>query len=158
MHVITSTNYEEATDATRDILMMYWDMAYSTSGFAHLNNVYVRFDPLKFIDAVGDGTTGGFDVKLLNEGSAVAILCAFYDVWEEEQSLSNNPQTKHYEDALLAGRLRRFPDIEEVIRSAIERDVMPIDDCWFDDTVTPIYRKYVTGLFARLAASDRNKT
>lgn len=42
-----------------------------------------------------------------------------------------------------------------VIRAAIERDVMILEDCWFDEAAVPIYRKYVLALFARLAALDR---
>lgn len=158
MHLITSDNYEEALDAVRDVLLMYEEMASDYEGFGHASDVYVRFDPLKFIDAETDEKAYYVNVDLLQSGSAVAILCAFYDLWCEEQGLSNHPLTKHYQDALESGRLRQFPDIEEVIRAAIARDVMPLEDGWFDEAVLPIYRKYVLGLFARLASSDRAKT
>jgi hypothetical protein len=155
MHIITGDNYEAATDAVRDILLMYEEMASDYEGFGHAADVYVRFDPLMFVDAEIDGKAYYIDLDLLRSGSAVAILCAFYDLWCEEQGLANHPRTKRYQAALEAGRLRRFPDIESVIRAAIERDVMILEDCWFDEAVVPIYRKYVLALFARLAAVDR---
>ena len=53
------------------------------------------------------------------------------------------------------GRFSAFPDIEAVIREALSRGEMSADDPWFDEAVTPIYRKYVRGLFRRLANADR---
>jgi hypothetical protein len=156
MHVITAENYEEAQDAVRDILMLYVDLADSTEGFGHGADVYVRFDPLRFVDAEGDGTPIYYvDLDLLRAGSAVAVVCAFYDLWSEEQNLQGHPLAERYEAALEEGKLSAFPDIEEVLRSAISRDRMPLDDPWFEQAVVPIYRKYVLGLFRRLAASDR---
>lgn len=46
---ITSQNYGEAEDAIRDILMMYVDMATSYGGFGHATDVYIRFEPLRFV-------------------------------------------------------------------------------------------------------------
>lgn len=156
MHLITNDNHEEALDAVRDVLLMYEEMASDYEGFGHAVDIYVRFDPLKFIDSETDGKAYYVDMDVLRSGSAVAILCAFYDLWCEEQSLSNHPLTTRYQDALEAGRLRQFSDIEEVIRAAIARNAMPLEDSWFDEAVAPIYRKYVIGLFARLAACDRS--
>jgi hypothetical protein len=155
VHVITSDNYEEATDAARDILLMYYELAYGSAGFSHAVDYTIRFDPLKFVDADRERPLGGVPLDLLHEGAAVAILCFFYDLWCEEQHLSG-PHTKVYEEALNAGRLKAFPDIERVIREAISRGYMPMDDEWFEGAVAPIYRKYVLGLFQRLAASDRS--
>ena len=158
MHLITSGNYQEAQDAVRDILLMYADMASGYAGFGHASDVYVRFDPLKFIDAESDEKAYYVDVELLRSGSAVAILCAFYDLWCEEQPLAEHPRTKRYQDALEIGRLRQFPDIEAVIRAGIARNVMPLEDDWFDEAVRPIYRKHVLGQFGRLALADRSET
>lgn len=156
VHIITSDNYEAATDAVRDILLMYQEMASNYQGFGHAADIYVRFDPLMFVDARSDEQAYYTDLNLLRSGSAVAMLCAFYDVWCEEQGLDDHPRTKRYQDALEAGRFKLFPDIEAVIQTAIERDVMPLEDCWFEEAVVPIYRKYVLGLFARLATLDRS--
>lgn len=157
MHVINSENYHEAEDAVRDILMLYVDLADATAGFGHAAGVYVRFDPLKFVDTEGDGTPNHYvDLDLLRAGSAVAMVCAFYDLWNEDQHLQGHPLSKRYEAALNEGRLSAFPDIEEVLRAAIRRDYMPIDDPWFEEAVVPIYRKYVLGFFRRLGSLDRS--
>jgi len=158
MHIIGIQNYQKAEDAVRDILMMYVDLADATAGFGHNADVYVRFDPLKFVDAeADDGGSSYVDLELLRSGSAIAILCAFYDAWIEEQKLEGHPLTKRFQDAIEAGRLNRFPDIEGVILEAIRRNCAPIEDQWMDDAVRPIYRKYVIGYFARLARQDRSK-
>ena len=52
--------------------------------------------------------------------------------------------------------MRAFSDIEKVIREAVKRNFMPIEDEWFEAAVVPIYRKYVLGYFSLLAGSDRS--
>jgi hypothetical protein len=156
MHVINRDNHEEAADAIRDILMLYVDMADGTAAFGHAASVFIRFDPLKFVDAeVVDDGYSYVDLDLLRAGSAVAILCNLYDLWCEEQSLSGNTYSKRIQLALAEGRLARMPDIEAVLREAILRDEMPVEDPWLEQAVVPIYRKYVLGFFSRLATSDR---
>lgn len=156
MHIITQENYGDAADAVRDILMMYVDLADGYQGFGHASDVHIRFDPLKFIDADVDGEPVYYvDLDLVRAGSAVAILCAFYDLWCEEQPLAEHHRTIRYQAAVNQGRLSAFPDIEAIVREAIVRNEMSLNDPWFEDAVVPIYRKYVLGLFRRLAASDR---
>lgn len=137
--------------------MMYVDMAGSYAGFGHASDTYVRFDPLRFIDAeVEDDGYYYVDLELLRSGSAVAILCAFYDLWCEEQPLADHGRILNYQSAVETGRLGRFPDIEAVVRQAIARNVMPLDDPWFEEAVVPIYRKYVLAYFRELGISDRS--
>lgn len=157
MHIINRENYVEANDAVRDILMMYVDMASSYAGFGHASDTYIRFDPLRFVDAiVADDGYHYVDLDLLRSGSAIAVLCAFYDLWCEEQPVADHLRTSVYQAAIEAGRFARFPDVEAVIREAIARNVMALDDPWFDEAVTPIYRKYVIALFGELSRSDRS--
>ncbi|WP_374275081.1 hypothetical protein [Brevundimonas sp.] len=158
MHTITMSNYEEALEAIRDILLMYVDMAESYDGFGHNGNVAIRFDPLQFIDVETDQKAHYVDLNLLRAGCAIAILFEYYNRWGEEQGLVHNIYLARYQAALDEGRLGLFPDVEEIIRAAVARDPMPLDDPWFDEAVAPIYRKYVIGLFARLAASNRHRT
>ena len=159
MHIINGENYGEANDAVRDILMMYVDMAGSYSGFGHASDVYIRFDPLRFVDAeVAKDGYHYVDLDLLRAGSAIAVLCAFYDLWCEEQPLADHMRTSEYQAAIAAGRFARFPDVEAVIREAIARNTMPLDDPWLEEAVAPIYRKYVTSLFAELSRSDRSSS
>lgn len=157
MYIINSGNYEKAADAVRDILMMYVDLADSTAGFGHNADVYIRFDPLMFIDAeVEESGSYYVDLELLRAGSAIALLCAFYNVWVEEHELEGHPMTNRFRVAVEEGRLSRFPDIEGVISEAIRRNCAPLEDQWIEEAVAPLYRKYVVGFFARLAAQDRS--
>jgi hypothetical protein len=157
MHVINGENYSEAVDAVRDILMTYVDLADAAEGFGHNADCYVRFDPLKFIDAdVEDNGSYYVDLDLLRSGSAVALLCAFYNIWTEEQDLRGHPLTERFHQAVNEGRLSRFPDVETVIAEAISRNSAPIEDLWIEGATAPIYRKYVLGFFARLARQDRS--
>lgn len=55
MRLINHTNYLEAEEAVRDILMMYVDLADHTAGFGHAADIYIRFDPFEFIDAEIEG-------------------------------------------------------------------------------------------------------
>lgn len=113
MHIIDASNYHDAEDALRDILMTYVDLADHTGGFGHNADVYVRFNPLKFVDAqLDDDSYYYVDLELLQAGSAIAILCAFYNLWNEEQELNGHPLTRHFQTAVDEGRLSRFPDIE----------------------------------------------
>lgn len=157
MHIINADNYQEAQDAIRDILMTYVDLADSTEGFGHNADVYIRFDPLKYVDAeVEDARTHYVDLELLRSGSAVALLCALYDMWIEEHALDGLPLTVRIQAAILQGRLSRYPDIESVITQVIRRNCGPIEDFWIETAVAPIYRKYVLGFFARLVTRDRS--
>ena len=156
MHVISSENYREAEEAVRDILMLYVDLADATAGSGHAADVHIRFDPLRFVDARGDGTRNHYvDLDLLRAGSAIAVVCAIYDLWCEEQHLQGNPLVIRYEAALDGGRLSAFPDIEELLRTAFARAYLPLEDPWIEEAVGPIYRKYVLGFFRRLASADR---
>ncbi|RYY23921.1 MAG: hypothetical protein EOP62_18720 [Sphingomonadales bacterium] len=159
MHIINRDNYGEANEAIRDILMMYVDLASATEGFGHAAAVHIRFDPLHYVDA--DAAADGYhyvDLELLRSGSAIAILCAFYDLWCEEQSLDGHPNTLRYQEALERGRLSGFPDVEAIIREAIKRNDMPVEDPWLDAAVLPIYRNYVLAFFNKLSVSDRGTT
>jgi len=92
MHIVGEGNYQEAVNAVRDILMTYVDLAEATEGFSHNADVYVRFDPLKFVDAeVEDKGTYYVDLELLRAGSAVAILCAFYNIGPKSRNSTDIP-------------------------------------------------------------------
>ncbi len=151
-HSITSENRAEAIDAIRDILLLYADMAESYAGFGHAVDADLRFDPLRFVDAVLD-TPPGYaplvDLQLLRAGSAIAILCCLYDEWCEFEVITGG----RYREAILSGRLSATPDVEQVAQTALARREMTLEDPWFDTALRPIYRKYVANYFARLAGS-----
>ena len=47
-----------------------------------------------------------------------------------------------------------MPDIEGVIRAALQRRAMPLDDPWCDEALRPIHRRHVVGYLRRLAGRD----
>jgi hypothetical protein len=157
MHIVTTENCEEALDATRDILMMFVDMAEGYSGFGHAIDVVVRFDPLKFVDAELADEVAGVDINLLRSGSAVAILAFFYDMWCEFEAVDvPHPvyNDHRYKEAVQSGRLHYSPDVEAVALEALKRNEMSLEDLWFDEAVQPIYR-HVLGYFRKLSEMDR---
>ena len=159
MHTVTAENYQEALEATRDILMMFVDMAEGSSGFSHAVDVAIRFDPLKFVDAELADDVVWVDIDLLRSGSAVAILAYFYDMWCEFEAVDvPHPvvNDNRYKEAVESGRLHYSPDIESVAREALKRNEMTLEDPWFDEVVQPIYRKHVLGYFRRLSEMDRS--
>lgn len=154
MHVITCDNSDEAEDAVRDILRMYVEMAQNGRGFFHNSDVFIRFDPLKFIDAVPDDRPYHYcDLDLLRAGCAIAILCDLYNDWDMGESAAGSP----YRAAVEGGKLAAFPDIESVARQGLLLDSGPELDRWLEPALAPIYRKYVLGYFSRLAVSDRSR-
>ncbi len=154
-HTVTAENRPEAIDAIRDILLLYVDMAESYVGFGHAVDADLRFDPLRFVDAVLD-TPPGYaplvDLDLLRAGSAIAILCFLYDEWCEFEAVTGG----RYRDAILSGRLSATPDIEQVAQTALARRDMALEDPWFDAAVQPVYRKYVARYFAELGGRRRD--
>lgn len=124
-------------------------------GFGHASDCYVRFDRLKYVDAKDDGNAFYVDLDLLRAGSAIAILCFFYDLWCEEQRLSG-PHTKQYEEAIMLDRLKAFSDIEDVLKEAVRREFVALEDDWLETAVAPIYRKYVQAYFKALGNRDRS--
>ncbi len=159
MHIVTKDNYEEAQDAIRDILMMFVEMAESTSGFSHAVDVHIRFDPLKFVDAEVAADVVWIDIDLLRSGSALAILAFFYDMWCEFDAVDVPDPAGNdlrYKVAVETRRLHHLADVEAVVREALSRNQMAQDDPWFDRAVQPIYRKYVLGYFRRLSEMDRD--
>ena len=157
MHIITQENAADANAAIRDILFLFKELADGSAGFGHAVDHELRFDPLRFVDAEVDPTFGWRDIDLLRSGSAVAMLCHVYDWWLEESGLAG-PHTAHIQQALDEGRLRRFPDIEAVLREAFRRGDIPIRDPWFDEAVVPVYRNHVLAYFRRLSTQDAART
>lgn len=152
MHIVTADNADELYDAYRDTAMMFADIA-EQGGRLTDANVWVRFDPLKFVDARHDGKFNYGDLDLARTGAALAILCDFYDRWEEERPLEDE-HTAPFIDAIRAGRLSSFDDIVSTILEASRRENAGTLNPWFNDAIRPIYRRYVQSWFAKRAAAE----
>lgn len=152
MHIVTWDTVEEFNQAGRDVLMMFVDIA-EQGGRLTDANIWIRFDPLKFVDADQDGKGVYGDFGLVRTGSALAILCDFYDRWEEDQPLVDEA-TKPFVAAIHDGRLSRFADIADTVTDALKREATHTLSPWFNQAVRPIYQRYVQSYFAKLAAVD----
>jgi hypothetical protein len=153
-HSITTENVGEAHDALKDILLLYVEMAESYSGFGHAADCYLRFDPLKFVDAeltTPSGYAPLVNLDLLRVGSAIAILCSLYDEWCEFEVVHGG----RFREAIQAGRLGFVRDVELVAKEAIRRSEMRHEDTWFEEAVEPLYQKHVVGYFDALAKMHR---
>ena len=149
-HVITGANYEEAQDAIRDILMMYVEVA-ADGLFTHNCDHVLRFDPLKFVDAIQDKPTYRYvDVDLLRTGSALAIVAAFFNGWSEYQKVWAWNDTDRFRAAIAQGRLRHLPDIEDVLTELFTGRHTDESDPWFDDATAQLCERHVRSYFRQL--------
>jgi hypothetical protein len=151
MHIITSENSDEFYEASRDVLAMFVQIA-EEGGRLTDANVWIRFDPLKFVDAMDDGKLNYGNIDLVRKGSAIAILCDFYDRWEEECPLVD-PITAHFVLAIREGKLSAFADIADTVTEALNREKTNTLSPWLNQAVRPIYQKYVKSYFASLAST-----
>ena len=150
-HVITQDNRTEAADAVRDILLMYADLALD-GVLTHNAEWPIRFDPLKFVDAVQDCAGHYYvDIDLLRTGSAMAIAATFSTFWNEDQGASAGANTEAYAAAIQEGRLRHIPDIEAVLIEFLIGEHSALQDPWFDQAGAKLCQVHVRNYFGRLA-------
>ena len=150
-HVLTQENHPEALEAVRDILLMFTEVAEDRM-FIHGAEYGIRFDPLKFVDAVQDTAASYYlDVDLLRTGSALVIFAAFYTGWTEERGVHAFEDTERYMEAVRAGRLRHVPDVERVLIEFFEGRHSAPDDPWFDQESARLCSAHVQSYFSRLA-------
>ncbi|MCL2310264.1 MAG: small ribosomal subunit Rsm22 family protein [Proteobacteria bacterium] len=148
MH-ITNDTLRYAQDAIRDILYLYVDMVSSYGGFGHGLETG-RFSPFEFIDAKvlpPPGYTFELDEALLHAGSAIAILCAVSDCWDEQESVSFNwPIIKAAREALDAGRFDHLPEIKQAFLLGFGTDLAA-----FTKQLEVVYQNHVLAYFRSLS-------
>jgi len=143
---ITTDNVHEAENAIRDILYMYHDLVRSYKGFGH-NIDCGKFNPLNYIDAVleePEGYTFGIDLELLQNGSAVALLCDLVNMWDEFETSDVQawPIIGQIKAAIASGRLVHMPELKK----AIELGLANSEEA-FREEIIIIYQKHVCGYF-----------
>ncbi|AFY73632.1 hypothetical protein Syn7502_01572 [Synechococcus sp. PCC 7502] len=146
---ITTDNVHEAENAIRDILYMYYDLVKSYKGFGH-NIESGKFNPLNYIDAVLEepiGYTFAVDIELLQNGSAVALLCDLVNMWDEFETsdVQVSPIIDQIKAALVSGRFRHLPEFQK----AIELGLGNSEEA-FRKEIISIYQKHVCGYFNRM--------
>lgn len=150
MSEINSDNHPAAVEAVRDIIYLYYDLIVSYGGFGH-NLERGEFDPFFFVDCwvkEPKGYTFGLDVKLLQQGSAVALLCELSDFWDDhEESPVGSSLGVQLQQLLSTGRLGHLPLTEEAITCGLHTEDS------FRGKLPQIYQSYVSGFFKELVAS-----
>jgi hypothetical protein len=126
---------KRAQDAIRDILYLYRELV-AYGGISGDHDIG-RFDAWEFLDYRGYAIHG--DLKLLHEGSAVALLCDLLDEMEQRGGSS-----ERYRDALASGRFDHLPQA----KSAIGLGIAGVDE--LIEASGPVYRDYVIGYLATL--------
>lgn len=152
MRTLTLHDYREASQALRDILFLYVEMAESYAGFGHAVD-RGTFDPYQYLDAEADPSfksSFSVDIDVLRQGAVIAILCRLYDIWCDVEDL-NDASTSAIRVALAHGRFWRFPEVDQLLTEAFERNP-PFEDPWLDETLKPIYRTYVAEYFSTLGS------
>ncbi|WP_189088808.1 hypothetical protein [Deinococcus ruber] len=131
----------------RDILFAYVEMVDKWKGFGH-DVLTGSFDPYKYIDVESEIEDENM-LTLLRAGSAIVLLCGIYNLWNESEDI-NHPFAFRLRDAVMAKRLWRFPDIEDVILGVFERKLR-WDDLWLYENLPAIYERYVADYFEQLS-------
>ncbi len=148
--IINKDNYEEAKNAIREILMLYVRLA-DEGRFMHNLSAERRLDCLRFVDAEADPKSYWCDMELLRTGSAIALLCILVTNWEEMDEPGKLYLQPQYRQAVEQGRLHHTPDVEALIRAAIERDEVDLDEPWLREGLASVLHTHVRGFFRPLA-------
>lgn len=146
--VIDEHNYELADAATRDILFLFRDLVISYGGFGHGVNCG-QFDPFLFSNVIvreSEGVSLGIDVRLLMSGSAIAIMCAISDAWDETDPryTLSSPYFKRVKGLLRNDGFPDFPDLRKTLEIGLS------DEDRFRARLPVIYEEYVFGYFLKL--------
>ena len=148
--IINKETMDEARDAIREIVMLYVGLA-DEGRFMHNSDAEGRLDCLRFIDAEADPKAYWCDMELLRTGSAIALLAILVTRWEEMDGPEQLYLEPKYRAAVEQGRLHHTPDVETLIRAALERDELDQDEPWLRQGLDVVLRTHVRGFFRRLA-------
>jgi len=138
---ITIENYQQADNAIRDILYMFFDMARSYRGFGH-NIETGSFNPFDFLDSqivAPPGQSFSIDQALLHGGAGISMLCTLSNAWDEEQMHSEaSTWIKSAKESLVLGRANHLPEIQLTLVLGFGPDEEK-----FRKQLEVVYRKYV---------------
>jgi hypothetical protein len=128
---------------------MYYDLVRSYKGFGH-NIDCGKFNPLNYIDAVleePEGYSFAIDLELLQNGSAVALVCDLVNMWDEFETSNVQvwPIIGQIKTALISGRLKHMPELQK----AIELGLANSEEA-FRKEIIFVYQKQVFGYFSRM--------
>ena len=147
--IIDNDTYNEATDAIRDILLLYIELA-NEGRFMHNLDWSIRFDCLRFVDAEATPGSCWCDMELLRTGSSIALLCILVNCWEEMDEPGLLHLQPRHREAVEQGRLRHVPAVEAVVQTVLERGTIDLDKQWLRDDLEAIRPTHVIGFFRPL--------
>lgn len=137
-------DWQEAEDAIRDILFLYWDLTdYNGIVGDHMTGTFAAW---KFLDCTvepgyGDDNTA----RLLHQGAAVALISEQIDWWTQ----GGGANIDTYRAAIEGGRFDHLPAARDAVVAGLDGD----------DRMSPfldaVYEEYVLAFFADLARARR---
>ena len=143
----TESNYELAEKVIKDILYMYVDILDSKE-ITH-DIYYGSFDALEHVDSKTINLEGyDIDISLINEGSAIKILCIMfehYDQFETLEEVYNSEYFLEIKELIQSGKLDHIPKLKKVIELAYT-----VDEFGLSNLLIDVYQEYVVGYFKRI--------
>jgi hypothetical protein len=138
VHIADAQTAKRAQDAIRDILYLYRDLV-QYGGLVGDHDLGA-FEPWEFLQAtVHGGWATDDDMKLLHEGSAVAVICDLMDEIDQR-----GRDIKRFRHALEAGWFDELPAAREAVRAGLT------DTGELQEAFKPVYRDYVLGYLSTL--------
>ena len=139
---------ESAYSAMRDILFMYKVLTDYKGLFDDFGTEDGKFDPMTYVDCkASELCIEESDIKLLQEGSVIKILCGVLQSWGQ----GGHPDKKCFwvsnaKLLLRDGRLNHVPYLKEALITCIESESR------FNKIYAQaVYKKYVLGCFKTLS-------
>jgi hypothetical protein len=138
MHIVDAQTGKRAQDAIRDILYLYRDLV-AYEGVVGDHDLGA-FDPWEFLQATRYGSwVIDDDLKLLHQGSAVAIICDLVDEMEQRRG-----DIERVRQALESGLFDDLPTAKEALQVGLAGPRQMVD------ASAPVYREYVIGYLSSL--------
>lgn len=137
---------ENARNAIKDILFMYKTLIDYSGLFDDFGCEDGTFNPYLFVNC----SQQEYDIdeeeeKLLNEGSAIKLICKVYQAWGQHgYPESSSTTVDKIKDLLENGCVDHLPELKCILVESIEN--IQLAEKKFDG----IYRKYVVGYFESL--------
>jgi hypothetical protein len=141
VHISDASTSQQAREAIRDILYLYRELTFYEG--IQGDHDTGSFDPWTFLQGTAyGGWVTEDDLKLLHEGSAVALVCDLIDEIEQRAG-----DTERYSSELRAGAFDDHPPAKAAVLAGVEsgRDALL-------SAVAPVYQKYVQTYFANLVS------
>lgn len=151
---ITEDNYQLANDAIRSILFMYVDLIESYNGFGH-NIDTGNITPATYLELIDapvierEGYILGVNTELMQQGSAIALLCMLSDAWDEHETWDTGWDILNLtKNALIDKRFQHMPAIEKAFKLGFSSS-----ENKFREQLKHVYNNHVINYFKDILQS-----